>query len=98
MAYTADMIKEKLQTNQAWLERAVIAIYEYQTEHEQQVEVTEEYNKVGFSAADANYLSYIATWLNSGKHLSGTHLQKVRGRMIKYSGQLARIANGEQSN
>ena len=40
-------------------------------------------------------MSYCAKWILSGKHLSGEHLNKARKHILKYSGQLEKIANGE---
>lgn len=93
--WTQDEIKTKIQDNQEWLERAVLAIYQRQTEDEQIHEATIEHNKVGFSGVDAKYMSWIAGWIASGRHLSGKHLDKTRTRMTKYAGQLTKIANGQ---
>ena len=93
--YTKEEIRSKLETSQVWLERAVIAIYDRQTYDEQQIHETREQNGRGFSGFDANYLTYIAKWINNGKHLDGKHLSKTRQKMLKYSGQLVRIANQE---
>jgi hypothetical protein len=93
--YTEAEIAAHLTKSQQWLERGVLAIYARQTSHEQQTEQTIFHNQVGFNAADASYMSYVAKWLENGKHLSGKHVAKVRGRMQKYAGQLTKIANGE---
>lgn len=93
MRWKAEQIRRNLATNRVWLERGVLAIYAYQTDDEQAAHSTRRDNGVGFNAADAPYLSYVATWLRQGRHLSGSHLQKTRERMLKYAGQLARIAN-----
>jgi hypothetical protein len=95
MAWIVEEIKEKLETDQAWVERGVLAIYERQTATEQEVGDTVQRNGVGFSGAHGGYGSYVAEWLLSGKHLSGDHLVKTREMMSHYAGQLTRIANGE---
>jgi hypothetical protein len=95
--YTQEQIKEKLATNQQWLERAVLAIYARQTAAEQTVEETVDLNNQGFNAFDAKYLTYIAKWLQSGKHLDGRHLEKTRTRMQKYCRQLTEIANAKET-
>ena len=95
MQYTKEQVAEKLQTSNQWLERGTVAVYERQTAQEQQIEGTVEHNCKGFSAFDAQYLSYVARWIKSGKRLSGSHLSKTRKRMMKYSAQLTLIANGE---
>ena len=40
MKWTPEAIKEKLLTNQTWLERAIVAIYEKQTASERATEAT----------------------------------------------------------
>lgn len=94
---TADLIKEKLQTSNEWLERGILAIYAKQTFQEKSAQHTIEHNGVGFNGPDGNYLSYTARWLKNGKHLSGSHLPKARKKMMKYSNQLLIIAK-ERSN
>jgi hypothetical protein len=91
--YTEQVIVDKINTNQAWLERAILAIFERQTRDEQNTENTHWNNNVGFSAADAHRLSYYAKWILSGKHLNGRHLDIARKRIIKYRKQLTQIAN-----
>jgi len=93
--WTKEEIKEMLINSQAWLERGVLAIYSFQTFFEQEAEETTEDNGVGFNAFDANYLSYIAKYLQSGRHLSGDHVGRCRKRMVKYARQLAEIANSK---
>ncbi len=93
--WTKEEVREKLWNSQKWLERGILAIYEKQTIEEKVKEHSLDHNKVGFSGPDASYLSYIARWLKSGRTLSGKHFEKVRMKMLKYAGQLAKIANGE---
>ena len=92
MKYTKQLIREKLEQNQQWLERGVLAVYKFQTCEEQAKETTKEENGVGFNSADAHYLSYVAKWLLKGNHLSGIHLEKAKKKMLKYAGQLEKIA------
>lgn len=91
--YTEQIIVDKINTNQAWLERAIVAIFEFQTRDEQNTESTHWRNNVGFNAGDAHKLSYYAKWIRSGKHLDGKHLEIARKRIIKYRKQLTKIAN-----
>lgn len=93
--WTKEEIRKNLEQSLAWLERGVLAIYARQTQEEQYVGETREHNGVGFNGPDSGYLSYVARWLEDGNHLTGYHVEKVRKRMVKYAGQLARIANGE---
>lgn len=98
MTYTPEIIREKINTNQQWLERAVLALYNRQTTDEQNQFTTTHHNAAGFNSADAGYLTYIAQWINAGKHLDGKHLDKTRTRVSKYCKQLAEIANERTEN
>jgi hypothetical protein len=93
--WLTDEIRSKIETDQPWLERALLALYARQTRDEQDSEETLLLNNVGFTGADAPFLTYCAKWVESGKHLSGRFLDDVRRRMVKYVGQLTRIANGQ---
>lgn len=95
ITFTPELIKSKIETSQEWLERGIVAIFNRQTRDEQADQVTKHQNGVGFNGVDARYMSYLARWLKSGKHLSGNHLVKARNKMVKYVGQLTKIANGE---
>ena len=91
--YTKEQIKEKLLSNQIWLERSVIAIYKLQTKEEQKADNTKVKNRMGFSGAHAHVCSYMAKWILKGNHLSGKYLDKAKKIMPHYVGQLERIAN-----
>jgi len=93
--YEKSEIASKLASSQAWLERGILAIYARQTADEKNHGETVHLNCVGFSGADAKYLSYLARYLQNGNHLSGKFLVGGRKRMAKYAGQLTKIANGE---
>lgn len=91
--FTKEYIRKMLSEDIVWLERGVLAIHSRQTEDEREAHDTHHRNGFGFNSADAKYLSYVADYLLSGNHLSGSNVAKTRSRMLKYSGQLARIAN-----
>jgi hypothetical protein len=91
--WTKDEIKEKLKTDDRWLIRALLAIYNKQTEDEQANDMTAHYNNVGFNGLDAEWLSKMARFYKDRGFLSPKQLMHVRKKMLKYSGQLAKIAN-----
>jgi hypothetical protein len=93
ITYTPEIIKEHLIQNQAWLERAIVALYKQQTLDEQKNESVLTTNHRGFSKPDAKLLSYYAKWILSGKHLNGKHLNSARNKTLKYAKQLTKIAN-----
>jgi len=92
--WTEDDIKTLL-SSQKGIERAIIAIYNRQTQDEKDVEETKHLNKKGFSGADARLGTYYAKWINSGKHLNNGHLEQGRKLILHYAGQLTKISNGE---
>jgi len=91
--YTKEKIKELIVTSDKAVERGLVAIFNLQTFDERKSEETREKNGVGFSAFDAPIGSYYAKWIKSGKHLNGRHLIKARKLILKYIGQLTKIAN-----
>lgn len=96
--YTKEEIKKLLETSNKAIERGFLAIFKFQTSDEQQAEYTKYHNNKGFSAFDAKRGSYYAKWIQSGKHLSGRHLEAGRKLILRYAGQLVDIANNEKIN
>lgn len=92
---TKDIIREKLLTNDNWLIRAVLAIFEKQTASEQTQEQTRENNGVGFNGTDANILSSFAKFYTARGFLSAKQLAIARRKMPKYAGQLLAIAKAK---
>ena len=94
MIYDKANVRAKLETDMRWLTRGLLAIFAHQTASEQNSESTEEDNGVGFSGADAYFLSSVAKQLLAGRTtMSEKQTVYVRKKMLKYAGQLARIAN-----
>lgn len=93
--WTKDEVAHKLATDDVWLKRGLMAIYNLQTDEEKNSDLTREDNGIGFNAFDASILSDMAKQLQRTKYLSVRQLVIVRKCMRKYAGQLARIANGD---
>lgn len=93
MSHTPESIKDLLLKNDRAVERAILAIYQRQTLDEQALGDTRHHNNIGFSGAHANLGTYFAKWLLKGNHLTGDHLAKARRISLRYSKQLAEIAN-----
>ena len=91
--WTRDEIDAILRSNNAAVERAIIRLFERQTRTEQISESTHLHNSVGFSACHAKNGTYYAKWIQSGRHLTGTHLEKARKIALVHSKQLVEIAN-----
>ena len=107
MPYTKEFIANKLVTNNEWLIKGLLAIYNKQTDQEQAAGCTREDNGVGFNGADSVILSSFAEqikrWqalpLNQrrfGIPLSPKQLAIAKKKMPKYARQLAEIANANR--
>ena len=92
-----DFIKERMKdTNDtSWLLRGVCAIHRAQTEEEKSTQETVESNGVGFNSTDASFLSSIAEQINKGWRLSEKQVLATRKAMLKYAGQLERVASSK---
>jgi hypothetical protein len=95
MNYTVNQIKAQLQTDDRWLLRGLLAIYQRQTADEQVAQATIERNNVGFNGCDAQFLTDIAQKYQKYGRLSDKQIIAVRKCMLKYARQLTRIANKE---
>ncbi len=89
-----DIVREQLLTDDAWLVRGLIAIFNRQTADEQQAERTEIHNKMGFNSSDAEILTSFAKQWQQKEWLSDKQMGIIRRKLPKYSAQLARIARG----
>jgi hypothetical protein len=93
---------EKLNSDQRWLERAILAIDARQTATERQQGATTDSNGAGWNYYDARKGSYMASYIRrchrpEGQRLSGRFVQEARDMMKKYAGQLCRIANARKA-
>jgi hypothetical protein len=95
MECTVEIIKEGLENNSAWIIRAILVLFEMQTEDEQKEGDTVHLNGVGFNAFDAKILTSFAKQMCSGGNLSAKQMDLAKKKIIKYAGQLTRVANGE---
>lgn len=91
--WTAEEIQFNIERDNAWLYRGLMAIYTRQTEDEKASALTKHDNGVGFNGPDSNRMSrYAKNYLKYGM-LYAEERKDCRKRMIKYCGQLAKIAN-----
>ena len=94
--WTPDEIRALLDRSLEAVERAVVAIYRRQTEDEKEAYETKHHNRVGFAACHAGLGTYHAKWILSGRHLSGSHVERARRMVRHYAGQLYQIALAQQ--
>jgi hypothetical protein len=95
MTWNKDTILALLNESDKAVCRAVLAIYEKQTENEQATDSTAEQNGVGFNGADAGFGSSLAKQYAERGSLSPRQIACARKMMRKYAGQLAEIANAK---
>tara|TARA_S200002703_G_scaffold4056_1_gene5446 strand:+ start:1435 stop:1980 length:546 start_codon:yes stop_codon:yes gene_type:complete len=94
--WNKDLIREQLVRSDKWVERAVLSIFEYQTEAEQASDATTDDNGVGFNGVDAEFMSSLAKNLKRFGRLTPRQMPYARKKILKYSGQLAKITNSKQ--
>lgn len=88
-------IKDQIAHDRRWMFKALVTIYQYQTSSEQANHATLEHNGVGFTGADAEILSSLATQYKRNGYLSAKQLEIAHKRMPKYARQLERIAQAK---
>jgi hypothetical protein len=98
--WSREEIRERLlQGEAAWLERAIVALFQLQTPDEQRDGVTRYRNGEGFNRDDAWYGTYLARHLQNGGKLTDFPMALVwaQARMPRYAGQLASLVNRRRS-
>jgi hypothetical protein len=85
-------IKQKIQTDARWACRAVLTLYNQQTQDEQYLRSTVHNNRMGFNGIDAPILSSIAQQLQAGRTMSQAQMAIIYRKVGKYAGQLHRLA------
>lgn len=85
-------IKKMIANNDEWAKRALVVIYGFQEDSEKCNYSTTAKNGVGFTGADAEFLSKMAKTLLDKKYLSPKQLDVVKQRMVKYARQLESVS------
>jgi hypothetical protein len=93
--WTKEEIKDLIGKSNKMVSRSLVKLFEKQTEDEKSSEETKHHNGVGFNGTDGKFLSSLAKQVLQGRTLTEKQLTHARKKLIKYSGQLAKIANGE---
>lgn len=98
---TEKEVRRCIQENDGDVCKAIVAVYRKQTKTEQEFKDTHEENGVGFNKFDAEFLTSLAEQIIRNKRagrrylLTPRQIEKGRKRVLKYSGQVAKILNGE---
>jgi len=95
MKWTKEYIKERMEKDDRVLYRGLIAIYKRQTLEEQNIESTRVLNGRGFNKIDCKFLTSLAKDFLKYNNLTPKQKKYCRQKMLKYSQQLSKIANGE---
>lgn len=93
--WTKDEILSLIKTNDKMVIRSVLKLYDYQTDREKLNMSTGEENGVGFNKYDSPFLTSIAQQIKKNYQLTTKQINVVRKKLLKYAGQLTRIANYE---
>lgn len=91
--YTVQMIRTLLQQDEAFLYKALLLLFERQTQDEQDVLITKHRNGAGFSSADGTALSMYAVTVKNGGKLYDERLIDCRDRILKYAKQLHELGD-----
>ena len=91
--WNREEINEMLETNPRAVGRAMVALFNRQTEDEKRANDTKHSNGRGFAGYAARSGSYYAHWVLKGRTLTGRHLTKARKIALRHSRQLVEEAN-----
>lgn len=78
-----------------WSGRGLVVVYGFQTEAEKAIQATAEDNGMGFNGVDAEFLSSLAEQYQKRGFLTPKQIAFARRKMVKYAGQLLKVARGE---
>jgi hypothetical protein len=90
-------IQDKLKTDFKWCRRALIVLYQLQTNDEQGASRTKHDNGRGFNQPDARRGSELARKAMTPVLFEPSEVLEARKMLMKYAGQLARIANAKEA-
>lgn len=90
-------LQNLVKTNDRALYKAIVLIYDSQTEEEKAKEESVEDNYVGFTKVDAKELGDIAKKIKAGQQLTDGELAKSRNKMTKYWKQLMVISKRQMA-
>jgi hypothetical protein len=88
VTWTPELVKQKIATSDQAVKNALLRVYSWQTEEEQQAEQTIEPNRKGFNGLDGKILSSFAEQLKNKGWLSAKQVLIARKKLLKYSRQI----------
>lgn len=94
--WNEEELKNLLKLNEKAAVKAMMLIYDYQTNDEKNVEDTKYHNNVGFTGSDGKKLTGMSNFYKNRGFLTEKQIKVILKRMPKYAGQVIRIMKGEQ--
>ena len=91
-----DFVRNKLKTDEVWAKKALLKIYEFQTQDEKDAGYTRNYNNVGFSGVDGEILSAFAVFFKKRGYLSKKQMAVLKKKIHKYTRQIISVADAEK--
>ncbi|MCF7815360.1 MAG: hypothetical protein K9N40_12870 [Candidatus Cloacimonetes bacterium] len=91
-----EFIRNKLASDPLWAKRALLKIFEFQTEEEKEWEATRVHNNVGFTGSDGEFLTSLAKQLQKKGYLSEKQMVHVFKKMPKYWKQILNNSDEEK--
>ncbi len=85
-------LRKQITTNPKQAIKAMLRIFEYQTDEEQESGSVYSYNGVGFVGTDAKLLTSFCNFYNQHGYLSDKQIGMLTKKIGKYAGQLTRLA------
>lgn len=89
---TVAHFKKMLYTDSQWAIRALLRLYEYQSEDERTQYSANHENKRGFNKVDAQLLTAFAKRIIMNEHLTYKQMHVLHSRIQKYAKQLYEIS------
>lgn len=80
--------KINLAKSDAWVIRGLLVIYNNQTRDEQDILANNHANGIGFTSADARFMTLMAQYYIKHKKFSTQQIFIIRKNMMKYASQL----------
>lgn len=87
-----EAIRTQITTSDNQAIKAMLRIFEYQTEDEQEAGTVEEFNGVGFAGTDSLILTSFCEQYKKKGYLSKKQIEIIKGKIGKYAAQLLRQA------
>lgn len=89
-------IREMITTNKQWSQRALLTIFNNQTEDEKDTAETKHENGIGFNGNDAYLLTSFATSLQKYGSLTDKQMPYLFHKIGKYAGQLYNLSDKDK--